>query len=364
MPPENPPTDDPLAPLRLQIDEVDSEVVRLLRRRAGLAHQVRDVKQAMGTPVYSPAREREILAGLTEERLGDFPVTGAQAVFREIISACRALEESPRVAYLGPRGTFSEVAARERWGECADYLPYDGFARIFDALYGGDATFAMVPIENSTAGTIREVLDQVAAGRKFTIIGESFVDVHHCLLSHTAVSQITEVWSRDTVLDQCRSWLRANLPNARLVPVSSTALGVERAAEDASLAAIGTELAGQVYGVPLQARNVEDLKDNRTRFFALGPYMPVPTGRDRTSILMIVEHRPGALASALETLREHGLNMTLIESRPSRTAPFEYSFFIDFEGHSREPEVAAGIEALRQVCLRVHVLGSYPRAVG
>lgn len=358
------PNDHPLAALRASIDEVDDEIVSLLRRRALLANEVSEAKRDSGLPVYSPTREREILAGLTDERLGDFPVDGAQAVFREIISACRSLEELPRVAYLGPPGTFCDLSARSRWGECATYLPYDGFARIFDALYNGEASFAMVPVENSTAGTIREVLDLIAAGGQFTIIGESYVNVHHCLLSRSPLEQVQEVWSKDTALEQCRGWLKLHLPAARWVPVSSTATGAERAAVDHKVAAIGTELASTVYDVPLLARNIEDRKDNRTRFIALGRYMPTPTGRDKTSVLMAIEHRPGALVTALDVLRRHGLNMSMIESRPSRTAPFEYEFFVDFEGHCREPQVATGLEELRKVCLVVHILGSYPRAVG
>ncbi|MBI5830693.1 MAG: prephenate dehydratase [Armatimonadetes bacterium] len=360
--PQDRPEELDIPALRTQIDAIDQQVLDLLIRRARVAIQVGEYKRNHNMPAYVPGREREILERMTPEMVHPVPLRGAVAVFREVISACRSLEEVPIVAFLGPSATFTEVAARNVWGECVIYKPFDSLDALFEGLRSGDAVFAVVPIENSTAGTIREVLDQLATGGDYMIVGESYVDIHHCLLANTAPDQLREIQSKDAALEQCRMWLKANAPQARLVPVSSTTTGVEAAAADPMVGAIGTELAGTRYGVTIQARNIEDLRDNRTRFFTLGPTWSRPTGSDKTSLVMHLDHRPGALVQALEVLRRHQLNMTLIESRPLRMAPFEYAFFVDIEGHADDEHTAAGIHDLRVVCRRVVVLGSYPKA--
>ena len=364
MPLQTPPADADIPALRALIDQIDEQMLTLLISRARLAYQVGQYKQKHGIPVYVPGREREILERLTEEMVHPVPLRGALAVFREAISACRALEEVPLVAFLGPEATFTEVAARQVWGACADYRAFESLDALFDGLRSGDAVFGVVPIENSTAGTIREVLDQLAEGGDYRIVGESYLDIHHNLLAQRPADQLAKILSKDAALDQCRAWLRMNAPQAQLVPMASTAAGVEAAAADPTVGAIGTELAGERYGVPVQARNIEDIKGNRTRFFTLGPTWSQPTGDDKTTLIIHLDDRPGSLVAALEVLRRHQLNMSMIESRPLRHTPFEYAFFVDIEGHLDDEAASAGIKDLEVVCRRVRVLGSYAKARG
>lgn len=352
-----------LEDLRQQLNRIDDEIADCLRRRAALAVQVRDHKQNSGEAVYQPERERAILERIANSALGDYPVASALVIFREIIAACRALQMPPRVAYLGPAGTFTEIAARQLYSAIGEYLPQPDFPSVFDAVCRGDVDFGVVPVENSTAGTIREVLD-LLAGQRLTIVAETFVDVHHCLLSRAQLHAIRVVYSKDTALLQCQRWLAEHLPHAVLETVPSTSVGAARAADDPTAAAVAPAQAADVYELPVLARNIEDRGDNRTRFFALGRETPPPSGADKTSLLISVAHQPGALVTALTVLQAHGLNMTLIESRPSPSAAFEYLFFIDIEGHCRDDRVAAALEELKRVTQLVQVLGSYPRAAG
>ena len=338
-------------------------MVDLLRQRADLAVEVGRIKREQGLDFYAPGRERQILERIAAHDLGAFPTDSVRIVFREIMAACLALQKRLRIAFLGPSGTFTEIAARQMFGQAADFMPQPDFRSVFDTVRGKDADFGLVPVENSTAGTIREVLDLLAAA-KLTIVGETYYDVHHCLLSQaTDLSHIEVVYSKDTALEQCKIWLLAHLPHVVQEAVSSTAEGAQLAAGRPTAAAIAPELAADVYDLPVMAYNIEDRSDNRTRFFALGQTMPKPSGQDKTSLLLSVPHRPGALVSALEVLQAHGLNMTLIESRPSPNTAFEYVFYIDIEGHSETAAVQAAIADLRTVCLLVLVLGSYPRAL-
>lgn len=347
--------------LRVRLDAVDSKLLDLLRERAALAETVGHYKRNTGLPVYVPEREYEILGRIDRTDLGSFPPEAAKTIIREVISACRAIEELPRVAYLGPAGTFTEIAARKQFGSQVDLVPQADFAGIFEAVATGVTKFGVVPIENSTDGTIRDVLDLLARTR-LTIVGETYVDVHHCLLSHGSIAQITRVFSKHTALEQCRIWLRTNLPHAERIAVASTAAGAEIAAGDPAAAAIAPSISAEVYNLPVRASNIEDRSDNRTRFFSLGFRMPEPTGNDKTSLLLALQHRPGALVEALAIMRDHELNLTMIESRPSPNATFEYLFFIDFEGHRDHPRVSAALDELGRVAVMTQVLGSYPRA--
>ncbi len=353
-----------LPDLRDQLDAVDEQIVRLLRERAGIAASIGEHKRQQGLPFYAPERERQILDRVAGMDRGEFPLRALFSVFRTIMAACRGLQEPARIAFLGPAGTFTEIAARSVFGFDAQYLPQPDFAGVFAAVAGGHADHGVVPIENSTAGTIREALD-LLAGTPLTIVAECYQDIHHCLLSHAdQLDDVTTVYSKDAALDQCRLWLQVNLSEARLEPVPSTADGARRAAATPGTAAIAPELAGELYDLPILARHIEDRSDNRTRFFVLGHDMPEPSGNDKTSLVIAVPHQPGALVDALEIVRRHRLNMTLIESRPSPYAAFEYVFYIDIEGHAATAEIEAALDDLHRVCMLTQVLGSYPRAAG
>ncbi|MCC7494529.1 MAG: prephenate dehydratase [Fimbriimonadaceae bacterium] len=352
-----------LADLRRQLNHLDDQIIALLKQRAEVAVAVGEVKRAEGLPFFDPERERWILDRIANSDLGKFPRQSAVSVFREVIAGCLNLQQPRTVAFLGPLGTFTDIAARNVFGASASYLPQPDFRSIFEAVRRKWADHALVPVENSTAGTIREVLDLLAEYR-LTIQSEHYFDIHHCLLSRAPqLPRVNTVYSKDVALDQCRHWLRTNLPNAAQVPVNSTADGVKRALDEPNAAAIGPELASAVYGIPALAVNIEDRADNRTRFFALGPEPPAPTGSDKTSLLLALSHQPGTLVQALGILGESGLNMTLIESRPSPVAPFEYVFFIDVEGHLQDEQVQQALAAIESVTLSAKVLGSYPKAV-
>lgn len=350
-----------LEDLRARLNALDAKILDCLKERATLADAVGHYKRDAGLPVYMPERETEVLERVGSGDLGLFPPEAAKLVFREIISACRSLQEVPRVAYLGPPGTFTELAALKQFGSQVELVPQPDFASIFEAVGRGVTKFGVVPIENSTDGTIREVLDLLARTR-LTIVGETYVDVHHCLLTHGALAEVTTVYSKQTALEQCRVWLGVNLPRAERIAVASTAKGAELAAKDPTAAAIAPALAAEVYGLPMLASNIEDRTDNRTRFFSLGFRMPEPTGNDKTSLLLALQHRPGALVEALTVMRDCELNLTMIESRPSPSAVFEYLFFMDFEGHRVDDRVSRALDLLGQSALMVQVLGSYPRA--
>lgn len=354
--------------LRKRIDELDHQIIECLAQRAALMPDVAAAKQRQGRPLYDPDREQDKLDRLDAAERGEFPLASARAVFREIMSACLGLQQPLKVACLGPAGTFTELAARGLYGEGAEYLPQPNFAAVLDQVSKHRADIGVVPVENSTAGTIRDVLDLLAS-TKLTIVREAYQAVHHFLLAAPVDGQpparesIKAVYSKDTALDQCKDWLRANLPGAQTIAVASTAEGARLASEQPGMAGIAPEQAAHVYGLSILAPNIEDRTDNRTRFFALGHEMPAPSAADKTSLIVAVPHKPGALVRALDVLRRHNLNMTLIESRPSPFAAFEYVFYLDFEGHTATPDVAAALEELASVCLMTQVLGSYPRAV-
>lgn len=364
MPDPNDPLDNDL---RKRIDALDLEIMQRLADRAALMPDVAAAKRRDGKPLYDPDREQAMLDRLAKAPLGDFPLASARAILREIISACLALQQPLKIACLGPAGTFTELAARSLYGDGADYLPQPNFAAVLEQVSKHRADIGVVPVENSTAGTIRDVLDLLASTR-LTIVREAYQAVHHFLLAAPidgqppALSTIRAVYSKDTALDQCKEWLRANVPAAQTISVASTAEGARLAAGEAGAAAIAPERAGQVYQLATLAANIEDRADNRTRFFALGHEMPAPSAADKTSLIVAVPHEPGTLVRALDVLRRYELNMTLIESRPSPFAAFEYVFYLDFEGHVATPRVAEALKELASVCLMTQVLGSYPRA--
>ncbi|TAK81975.1 MAG: prephenate dehydratase [Betaproteobacteria bacterium] len=351
-----------LEKLRRDIDRIDDELVAALQRRAALAKRIGELKG--GAPAYRPDRESEILNRIIEKQ-GTLPPERVAAVFREIMSACRSLEEAIRVSYLGPAGTFSEQAVRKHFGAAVEALPVASVDEAFRRCESGAAQFTVVPVENSSEGAVGRTLDLLVA-TPLRICGEIELRVHQHLLSkENAVREIRKIYSHSQSLAQCNSWLAQNLPAAERVPVASNAEAAQRAAQERGAAAIAGELAGERYGLALLARSIEDDPNNTTRFLVLGSIATLPTGRDRTSMVMSAENRPGAVHALLTPLAEHGVSMTLIESRPARarTALWEYVFFIDVEGHEKDERVAAAIAALRAKAPFLKILGSYPVAV-
>jgi len=350
---------DDIEKLRAEIDRLDDELVALLQRRATAAQRIGTLKG--GAPAYRPEREAEILGRISRQK-GVLSSERLAAVFREIISACRGLEEAIRVAYLGPEGTFSEQAVRKHFGQAIEALPFASVDDAFRRCESGAAQFAVVPVENSSEGAVGRTLDLLVA-TPLKICGEIELRIEQNLLSKAEkVSVIRKIYSHSQSLGQCNSWLAQNLPAVERIPVASNAEAAQRAAREEGAAAIAGEAAAERYGLKVLARSIEDDPNNTTRFLVLGKLEPGPTGRDRTSLVLSAENKPGAVHVLLTPLAEHRVSMTRIESRPLRTRAslWEYFFFIDLEGHQKDAAVARALAALRDKAPFVKVLGSYP----
>jgi len=343
--------------LRAEIDKLDDELAALIQRRAGLAQQIGHLKG--GAPAYRPEREAEILRRVSA-KTGPLTAERLIAVFREIISACRALEQSIRVSYLGPEGTFSEQAVRKHFGRAVEGLASASVDEAFRSAESGSAQFTVVPAENSTEGVVGRTLDLLLA-TPLRICGEVELRVQQNLLCRTDdIGSIKKIYSHAQSLAQCNGWLSQHLPRAERVPVTSNADAARRAAEEAGTAAVAGEAAAERYGLKVLSKGIEDDPNNTTRFLVLGGLDPAPTGKDRTSLVMSAENKPGAVHALLTPLAKHRVSMTRIESRPSRARLWEYMFFIDVEGHQKDERVAAALAELKAPYLKI--LGSYPIA--
>lgn len=360
---------------REQIDALDTEILRLLNQRMQCALRVGAIKRENGLPFFDPSRERAIYERLRARNQEIFPDSklpplAITAIYREIISACRNAEHPVRVAFLGPSGTNTQEAAVQFFGSAFTPLPCGTPDEVCNTVARGvsgdldhGADFGVVAIENSIHGLVSPTLD-LLADAPLVICAEIQLMIHHCLLSNSELGSITAVYSHEQALAQCRTWLGQNLPGARLVPVTSTARGAEIATQEIGAAAISSALAANIYGLQIVARNIEDLANNRTRFFVVGPpnAAPKPTGRDKTSLSFLVSHKPGALADVLEVLRGHGVNLSMIQSRPSRQQAWEYRFFADLQGHVLDEPVKTALEDLKNHTVSYKVMGSYPEA--
>jgi len=352
-----------LPQLRAAIDHVDDEVLRLLHERARLVGQVAELKERMQVPFYVPSREREIVERLQAKSEGPFPTEAIRPVFQEIFSACLSLEKTVKVAYLGPEATFTHMAVKRQFGLSARAIPMGTIAGVFDEVERGLADFGVVPVENSTEGVVNHTLDTFLVS-DLRISAEILLAVDHCLLVRAGLElgEVERVYSHPQGLAQCRRWLSANLPRATLVEAPSTAEAARLARDDARGAAVASELAGKLYDLVVARRGIADVAQNLTRFLVIGTRQAEPTGRDRTSILLELGDKPGILYRVLEPFARRTLNLSKIESRPSRRRPWEYVFFIDVDGHERDDRVAAALAEVGEACTSLKVLGSYPHA--
>ncbi|UCC67234.1 MAG: prephenate dehydratase [Armatimonadota bacterium] len=354
--------------IRRHIDEMDDQILELLNRRAKQAVEIGRLKQDAGGAIFDPAREKQILDRLTSINRGPLSAEAVIEIFGAIFAAHRLLEKRLVVAYYGPAGSFTHIAASTKFGARADLRPMDTISDVFRAVEKRDADFGVVPIENTTAGVVPLTLDAFAESN-LSICAELHVDIEHCLLSRcTSLDQVALVYSHPHALAQCRIWLRSNLPRAELIPVGSTARAAELAsakkegASSADAAAIGPALAGELYSLPVLRAKIHDMPENRTRFVTVGGVQPAPTGNDRTSLVFCVEHKAGALHRALGVLTDHSINMTFIQSHPIKQTPWEYMFFVDVVGHADDPELSQALTELRDRTTLLRVLGSYPEA--
>jgi len=353
-----------LQDLRDRIDTVDRELLQLLNRRAGLALQVGELKKQAGTVVFRPEREAQVIDGLKGENAGPLRSDGIAPIWREIMSACRALEAPSRVAYLGPAGTFSEEAALGFFGSSIAKVPCNSFDEVFRITSAGAADFGIVPIENSTEGGVARSLDLFLHTPLF-IIGETSLFVRHNLLRRVdSLVGLQAVCAHPQALAQCHAWLSTHLPEVERRPVSSNAEGARLASLDDGLAGIASERAASEFGLHRVAAAIQDDPHNRTRFVIVTDPSrhpaPGPCGHDSTSLVVSVANRPGAVHDLLVPLKTHGVSMTRFESRPARSGQWEYYFYIDIEGHPDEPKVAAAMRELRSACAFFKVLGAYP----
>ena len=346
--------------LRAEIDSVDEEIVRLLDRRARLARRVGEIKQKNGLEAYAPAREHEVLNRVTALSAGDFPKRGLEAVFREIISSSISLEARMKVAYLGPEATFTHEAALRSFGTSVELEPQATVAEVFTRVERGEAEHGVVPVENSMEGTVTHTLDELM-NSPLKICGEVYLSVSQNLVSkESSLERVKVVCSHPMALSQAATWLRHELPDARLEEVESTGEAARRAAREPGVAGVGSVLAAEAHGLNVLARNIQDARTNATRFIVLGRAWAGRTGKDKTSVVFSVKDRPGVLRDALAAFAEEGINLTRIESRPSRKRAWTYVFFADFQGHPEEERVARALQALEEHCPYVSLIGAYP----
>ncbi|MGE4375847.1 MAG: prephenate dehydratase [Burkholderiaceae bacterium] len=355
-----------LAPLRAQIDAIDQELLSLLNRRALVAEQVGEVKKREGTPFFRPDRVAQVIEKMQNANPGPLKGPHVAAIWREIMSACLALEAPQRVAVLGPEGTFCEQAAIEFFGGAADLMYCATFDEVFHATAAGSAQFGVVGVENSTEGVVARSLDLFLHSPTH-IVGEVSLLVRHNLMrTVNSLDGIEAVLAHPQALAQCHAWLAKHLPHAERRPVSSNAEGARLASTNPAWAALSSERAAAQFGLYIVAHAIQDDAYNRTRFAVIClPHtleVPQPSGKDCTSLVVSVPNRPGAVHDLLVPLKTHGVSMTRFESRPARTGHWEYYFYIDLDGHPSQPHVARALEELRGLCAFYKMLGAYPVA--
>ncbi len=351
-----------LEPLRQRIDELDRQIVELLNQRAEVVVQVGRIKNAGGAPIYAPDREKAILQKIRKINRGPLPEKTLLAIWREMMSGSFALEKPLRIAYLGPDGSFSHLAAVGKFGASVEYETVNDIRGVFEEVAREHVDFGVVPIENSVGGGIIDTLDAFVESNA-KVCAEINLAIHHNLLANCRVEDIRKVYSKPEIFTQCQRWLTRTGLAGKTIATASSSRAAEMATQEPYTAAIGSYLAGEIYGLKIVCANIEDNPNNVTRFFVIGRQWPRPTGDDKSAIMFTTQHRSGALADVLDVFKASGVNLTFITSRPSKRRNWEYYFFADAEGHVDDPAMQEAIPAVREHCLELHVLGSFPRAV-
>ncbi|NLX05081.1 MAG: prephenate dehydratase [Phycisphaerae bacterium] len=354
-------SEDRLAALRRQIDELDEQLVELLNRRAQVVVEVGALKRTSSISYYAPDREKAVLDRIMALNKGPLPSKVLVAIWREMMSGSLLLEKPLQVGYLGPEGSYSHLAATGKFGVSVDYVPFPDIRSIFIEVSRRHCDLGVVPVENSVGGTVIDTLDAFVE-LQVKICAETIVPIHHNLLANCPMEQVKIIYSKPEVFAQCRNWLATQMREVQTMPVASSSRAAELAAKQPEAAAIGSALAAELYDLKIVCENIEDNPNNCTRFFVISPESAKRTGRDKTAIMFITADKPGALAGVLEVFRQYGLNLTSITSRPSRKQTWEYYFFVDAEGHQEDTNVSAAIRAAKEHCLQLLVLGSFPRA--
>jgi len=350
-----------LEELRKRIDDIDYQVVQLLNERARVVIEIGKLKNKTDRPVYSPEREKQVFAKIVQANKGPLPDKCLVAIWRELMSGSFVLEKPLRVAYLGPRGSFSHAAAMLKFGQSVEYEPLADIRSIFDEISKGHCDLGLVPIENSIGGGVIETLDSLIDS-DVKVCSEVFMAIHHNLLANCSLQEIQKIYSKPEVFAQCRNWLSATFKDAHTIPVASTAKAAQMAAEEPAAAAIGSRVAAELYALKIVCENIEDVANNMTRFLVVSREDAKPTSEDKTAIFFSTAHKAGALADVLDVFKQYNINLTNIESRPSKKRQWEYYFFVDFVGHRADKQVQQALEEARKHCLQLSILGSFPRA--
>jgi chorismate mutase/prephenate dehydratase len=346
---------------RKAIDKLDAHIVRLLNERTRHVLAIGEIKLKAGEEIYAPHRERSVFQRICRSNEGPITDDSLRAIYREIMSSALSLEKSMTVAYLGPEATFTHQAAIRRFGSSLRYASQKTIADVFTEVSKQRADYGVVPVENSTEGVVTHTLDMFVDS-DLKIVSQIVLRVQHCLLSNARRAQIRKLFGHPQSLGQCRGWVQANLPRAEIIETSSNARSAELAARERDSAAIAGVLAAEKYHLRVLELDIQDNAANATRFLVLGRQCSPPTGNDRTSIMFSIMDQVGALHRALAAFRRFRINMTKIESRPSKRKAWEYFFFVDCDGHQEDRKVARAISMLAEHCSYVKVLGSYPNA--
>lgn len=350
-----------LRKLRERIDRIDDRILELLNQRVKNVLKIISLKEKKKLGIFSAEREASILKRLKKLNQGPLSDADIDSIFNEIFSICRYLRSKIVIAYLGPQGTFTHLAAIKKFGKKAEYIDADSIKDVFDKVEKGESDYGVVPIENSIEGVINYTLDMFLES-DLKICSEILMDIKHCLLVGENNKTIRRIYSNQQVFAQCRGWLMKRYPKVELVPTTSTAKAAEIVKQDRLGACIGSRMLASLYGLRIIASGIEDMAQNITRFLVISAQDSLPSGDDKTSILFSVKDRVGALHDALSFFKRYKINLTKIESRPSKKKLWEYYFFADFEGHYQDVNVRKALDDLEKICVFVKVLGSYPKA--
>tara|TARA_B100002019_G_scaffold273946_1_gene270451 strand:- start:288 stop:1352 length:1065 start_codon:yes stop_codon:yes gene_type:complete len=346
--------------LRHQIDNLDEKIVRLLNERIKIVQKIGKTKKNSGDEIYVPARERAVFEKITKLNDGPLPDESAHAIYREIMSAALALETDMKISYLGPEATFTHQAARSKFGASVEYVPAGTISDVFYSVQNRSADYGVVPIENSTEGAVTHTFDQFAK-MPLKICAEIYLPISLMLLSNYNLKDLKVIYSKQEVFGQCRNWIEKHVPNVELVSVESTTKAVTLAIREENSASIAGISASELYGIDIIAKNIQDIHGNSTRFLVIGHNYGDSSGNDKTSLVLGVKHEAGSLYRILSVFKNKDINLSKIESRPSRNKAWEYYFFVDVDGHVDDSPLGDAVEELKKECITLTILGSYPK---
>jgi chorismate mutase/prephenate dehydratase len=348
-----------LSHLRKKIDGLDARIIELLNDRAAITLSIGHEKIKNKKPIYAPERESDVIKRIKALNNGPIKDEAVEAIYREIMSASLNLEKPLRIAYMGPEATFSHLASLKKFGSSVGHVACDNVAEVFHKVESGDCDYGVVPIENSIEGVVTHTMD-LLVDSDLKICSQVLLDVTHHLMAKGSLSQVKEIYSHPQILGQCRQWLMKNMPKAHLIPVVSSTKAAQMVVNKKNAACIASQVAASLYKLTILKKNIQDSAHNITRFLVISTMDVPPTGRDRTSLVFSIKDRVGALHAMLTPFMKHKINLTKIESRPSKKKAWDYYFFVDCEGHQNDPQVARALAQLEGMCKFLKILGSYP----